>query len=222
LSFGPRRDRGARWPGGRGTRGGWIAIIMIAILLAGMGTAVYLALVVARQDHTIAGLRADLRSTARRTQAAAASGLSGVSGVSGLSGVSGSGPVLPVDAGTAVFTLPKAGGPLSVVAAAVRPRPGSAALTWLFIYDLHADPGARYGLLEGTCGGQYVTASDLADGTADRQGDLTIVAPNLAISSQAADVWILVYRWVDGVTIGGIQGPLVGGGAKTFRTTPPC
>jgi hypothetical protein len=210
LSFGPRRDRGARWPGGRGTRGGWIAIVMIAILLAGTGTAIYLALLVARQDHTIDGLRADLRSTARQTPAAAALGGSGV------------GPVLPVDAGSAMFTLPEAGGPLSVVAAAVRPRPGSAALTWLFVYDLHADPGARYGLLEGTCGGQYVTASDLADGTADRQGDLTIVAPNLAISSQASDVWILVYRSVDGVTIGGIQGPLVGGGAKTFRTTPPC
>jgi hypothetical protein len=216
MSFGPRRDRGARWPGGRGTRGGWFAIGMIAILLAGTGTAIYLALLVARQDHTIDGLRADLRSTARRTPAAAASG------VAGSLGVSGSGPALPVEAGSAMFTLPEAGGPLSVVAAAVRPRPGSAALTWLYVYDLHADPGARYGLLEGTCGGQYVTASDLADGTADRHGDLTIVAPNLPISSQAPDVWILVYRWVDGTTIGGIQGPLVGGGAKTFRTTPPC
>ena len=216
MSFGPRRDRGARWPGGRGTRGGWIAIVTIAILLAGTGTAIYLALLVARQDHTIDGLRADLRSTARRTPAAAASG------VAGSLGVSGSGPALPVEAGSAMFTLPEAGGPLSVVAAAVRPRPGSAALTWLFIYDRHAEPGERYGVLEGTCGGQFVTSSDLADGTADRQGDLTIVAPNLPISSQAPDVWILVYRWVDGTTIGGIRGPLVGGGAKTFRTTPPC
>ena len=188
-------------------------MVVIAVLLAGTGTAVYLALIVAGQDHTIDGLRANLRSTARRTSAAAALGLSGSLG---------SGPLLPVDAGSAMFTLPEAGGPLSMVAAAIRPRPGSAALTWLFVYDLHAEPGVRYGLLEGTCGGQYVTASDLADGTADRQGDLTIVAPNLAISSQAPDVWILVYRWADGVTIGGVQGPLVGGGAKTFRTTPPC
>jgi hypothetical protein len=210
LSFGPRRNRGARWPGGRG---GWIAIVVIAILLAGTGTAAYLALLVGRQDHTIDGLRADLRSTARRAPTA---------GASRSSGASGSSPGLPVDAGSAMFTLPQAGGPLSVVAAAVRPSPGSAALTWLFIYDRHAEPGERYGLLEGTCGGQFVTSSDLADGTADRQGDLTIVAPNLAISSQAPDVWILVYRWVDGATIGGIQGPLVGGGAKTFRTTPPC
>jgi hypothetical protein len=212
LSFGPQRGPGVRWRGGRGSwlpggRGGGIAIVVIAILLAGTGTAIYLALLVARQDHTIDGLRADLRSAARRTPAAAASG---------------SGPVLPVDAGSAMFTLPQAGGPLSVVAADVRPRPGSAALTWLFIYDEHAEPGERYGLLEGTCGGQFVTSSDLADGTADRQGDLTIVAPNLAISSQDPDVWILVYRWVDGATIGGIQGPLVGGGARTFRTTPPC
>jgi hypothetical protein len=213
LSFGPRRSRGVRWPGGRG---GWIAIVVIAVLLAGTGTAAYLALLVARQDHTIAGLRADLRSTARRTPGAADSG-----GLGSL-GASGSGPVLPADAGSAMFSLPQAGGPLSVVAADVRPRPGSAALTWLFIYDQHAEPGERYGVLEGTCGGQFVTSSDLADGTADRQGDLTIVAPNLAISSQSPDVWILVYRWVDGTTIGGIQGPLLGGGARTFRTTPPC
>ena len=202
MSFGPRPNRSVPRPGGRG---GWIAIVLIVILLAGTGTAVYLALLVGRQDHTIDGLRAELRSAAaRQTQAAAPV------------------PVLPVEAGSAMFTLPDAGGPLSVVAADVRPRPGSASLTWLFIYDRHAAPGERYGLLEGTCGGQFVTSSDLADGTADRQGDLTIVAPNLAINSQAPDVWILVYRWVDGATIGGVQGPLVGGGAKTFRTTPPC
>jgi len=209
LSFGPRRNRSARWPGGSGGwipggRGGWIAVVVIVILLAGTGTAAYLALLVGRQDHTIDGLRAELRSAGRRTPTAAP------------------GPVLPVEAGSAMFTLPQAGGPLSVVAADVRPSPGSDALTWLFIYDRHADPGQRYGLLEGTCGGQFVTSSDLADGTADRQGNLTIVAPNLDISSQAPDVWILIYRWVDGATIGGVQGPLVGGGAKTFRTTPPC
>jgi hypothetical protein len=209
LSFGPRRNRGARWPGGRGGwvpggRGGWIAIVVIVIMLAGTGTAAYLALLAARQDHTIDGLRAELRSDARRPPTAAPA------------------PVLPVEAGSAMFTLPQAGGPLSVVAADVRPRPGSAALTWLFIYDLHADPGARYGLLEGTCGGQYVTASDLADGTADRAGDLTIVASNLAISPGSAAVWVLVYRWEDGVTLGGIQGPLVGPGARIFRSAPPC
>ncbi len=95
-------------------------------------------------------------------------------------------------------------------------------MTWLFVYGQHASPGERYGLLEGTCGGQYVTASDLADGTADRAGDLSIVAPNLAISSSAADVWVLVYRLADGVTLGGIQGPLIGAGAKPFRSAPRC
>ena len=83
-------------------------------------------------------------------------------------------------------------------------------------------PGQRYGLLEGTCGGQYVTASDLADGIADGRGDLTITAQDLAISSQASDVWVMLYRWEDGAPLGGVQGPLTGIGAKTFRSAPPC
>jgi len=168
-------------------------------VLGALGTA--LGLVVAHQDDTIHDLRTALRN---EPHPAPATGL-------------------PVESGSALFTLPAVtGGSLSVVAAAVRPRPGSAALTWLYIYDRDAIPGARYGLLEGTCGGQYVTASDLADGTADRAGDLTIVASNLDISPGAADVWVLVYRWEDGVTLGGIQGPLVGPGARIFRSAPPC
>ncbi|MDQ2812496.1 MAG: hypothetical protein M3Z75_11665, partial [Actinomycetota bacterium] len=130
---------------------------------------------------------------------------------------------LPVESGSALFRVPAAGGgSLSVLAQAVRPRPGEAALTWLYVDDSRAEPGARYGLLEGTCGGQYVTPSDLADGTADRAGDLTIVASNLPISPRSADVWILVYRWADGVTLGGVQGPLTGPGATTFRARPRC
>jgi hypothetical protein len=201
LSFGPRRDHGSRWRGAG--RPGWIAPLVLVVLLASLGAVSYLALLATHQDDTIHGLRADLASAAHRAPVKAA-------------------PVLPVESGSAWFTLPDAGGSLSVVAAAVRPRPGSAALTWLFVYGRHADPGARYGLLEGTCGGQFVTSSDLADGTADRTGNLTIVAPNVPISSRASDVWILVYRWEDGVTLGGIQGPLIGTGARTFRTTPPC
>jgi hypothetical protein len=77
-------------------------------------------------------------------------------------------------------------------------------------------------VIEDTCGGQYVAAYDLADATADREGDFTIVVPNLAISAQAPDVWVLLYRWEDGAPLGGIQGPLTGSGAKTFRSTPPC
>ncbi len=180
------------------------------LLLASLGAVSYLALLVTHQDDTIHGLRADLRSADLRSAGHRAPATAAE-------------PVLPVESGSAWFTLRDAGGgSISVVAAAIRPRPGSAALTWLFVYDQHADPGARYGLLEGTCGGQFVTASDLADGTADQAGNLTIVAPNVPISSQASDVWVLVYRWEDGVTLGGIQGPLIGTGARTFRTAPPC
>jgi len=176
--------------------------VVLAALLAGLGTG--LSLFVAHQDATIRHLRTALRTASRPAPAPATAGL-------------------PVDSGSALFIMPAAGGgSLSMLAEAVRPRPGSAALTWLYIYDSDAEPGARYGLLEGTCGGQYVTASDLADGTADRSGDLTIVAPNLPISARAANVWVLVYRWQDGVTLGGIQGPLIGHGAKTFRSTPTC
>jgi hypothetical protein len=203
VSFGPRRNsdgrEGGRWRRGQWGRSGWVAILAVLVVLGGLGTA--LGLVVAHQDDTIHDLRAALRNEPHPAPATA----------------------LPVESGSALFTLPAVtGGSLSVVAAAVRPRPGSAALTWLYIYDRHAVPGARYGLLEGTCGGQYVTASDLADGTADRAGDLTIVASNLDISPGAADVWVLVYRWEDGVTLGGIQGPLVGPGARIFRSAPPC
>ena len=77
-------------------------------------------------------------------------------------------------------------------------------------------------MLEGTCGGQYVTASDLADGIADRLGDLTITARELAINPRAPDFWVMLYRWEDGTPLGGVQGPLTGSGAKTFRSAPPC
>ena len=122
-----------------------------------------------------------------------------------------------------MFRLPDAaGGSFSVVVVAVRPEPGSATLTWLFVYGRHASPGQRYGLLSDTCEGQYVAAYDLAEGTADRNGDLTIVAPNLDINPRAPDVWILVYGWADGAPLGGVQGPLTGNGARTFRSAPPC
>ena len=34
--------------------------------------------------------------------------------------------------------------------------------------------------------------------------------------------WLLVYRWQDGVPLGGIQGPLTGPGARIFRSAAPC
>jgi hypothetical protein len=157
---------------------------------------------VAHRDATIDHLRTVLRNAPQPAPATAA---------------------LPAVSGSATFWLPDAaGGSFSVVAVAVRPGPGSAALTWLFIYGQHANPGQRYGLLSDTCGGQYVTAYDLADGTADRNGDVTIVAPNLDINPRAPDVWILVYRWADGTPLGGVQGPLTGGGARTFQSVAPC
>jgi len=161
---------------------------------------VSLALLVAHRDDTINDLRAALRKARQPTPAIAA----------------------PVS-GSAMFSLPDAaGGSFSVVTVAVRPEPGSAALTSLFVYGQHANPGERYGLLSDTCGGQYVAAYDLAEGTADRKGDVTIVAPNLDISSTAPDVWVLVYRLADGAPLGGVLGPLTGNGAKTFRSVPPC
>ncbi len=204
LSFEPRPRRGAGWPGSR-RPGRGILIFLLGVLLASLGAGTYLALLTAHQDDTIQQLQSALRRD-RPSPAAAAAG-----------------PVLPVASGSTLSTFPDAaGGSFSMVAAAVRPKAGADALTWLFVYGQHASPGERYGLLEGTCGGQYVTASDLADGTADREGDLSIVAPNLDISAAAADVWVLVYRLDDGMTLGGIQGPLIGTGAKPFRSVPRC
>jgi hypothetical protein len=201
LSSGPHWRRGAPWP--KPSRGGWIAIFVLAVLLAAAGVTVSLALRVAHQDDTIDHLRTALRSAPHPVPAAVA---------------------LPAVSGTATFRLPgpAGGGSFSVVAVAVRPGPGSAALTWLFVYGQHANPGQRYGLLSDTCGGQYVAAYDLAEGTADPNGDLTIVASNLDINPRAADVWIQIYRLGDGAPLGGVQGPLTGNGARTFRSAPPC
>jgi hypothetical protein len=199
LSSGPRQHRSARRHGPG--RGGWIAIFVL-VLLGCLVVTVRLALLVGNQDDTINDLRAALRDAGHPAPAAVA---------------------LPAVSASAMFTLPDVGGgSFSVVAAAVRPDPGSATLTWLFIYGRHAIPGARYGVIEDTCGGQYVAENGLADGTADREGDLTIVAPNLAVSPRAPDVWVLLYRWGDGAPLGGVQGPLTGSGAKTFRSAPPC
>jgi len=200
LSSGPQSRRGTGWP--RPGRGGWIAISVLAVLLACFCVTLRLALLVAHQDDTIDHLRTVLRNAPHPAPAAAP---------------------LPAVSGSATFRLPDAaGGSFSVVAVAVGPEPGSTALTWLFVYGQHASPGQRYGLLSDTCGGQYVTAYDLADGTADRNGDLTIVAPDLDINPRASDVWILVYRWADGTPLGGVQGPLTGKGARTFQSVPPC
>jgi hypothetical protein len=200
LSFGPQGRRGARWP--RPSRGGWIAIVVLAVVLACLGVTVSLALLVAHQDDTINQLNGALRTASPPAPATAAQ---------------------PTVSGSATFELPGAGdGSFSVVAVAVRPGRASAAVTWLFVDGRHASPGQRYGLLSDTCGGQYVAAYDLAEGTADRNGDLTIVAPNLDIDPRAPGVWISVYRLADGAPLGGVQGPLTGSGARTFQSAAPC
>jgi hypothetical protein len=199
VSSGPRWGHGARWPGPG--RGGWIAILVLGGVLACLALTIGLALQVAHQNDTINKLQATIRNTRQPAPAAA---------------------VLPTIEASVAYALPDtADGSYSVVAVGIRPKPGSAVLTWLFLYARHASPGARYGLLRATCKGQHVTTSDLADGTADQDGNLTIVAPNLAVTSQAG-TWVEVYRWADGTALGGIQGPPIGRGATTFRSPPTC
>ncbi len=194
VSFGPRPRHGGSRHRSR------VRAAMILVLVACLGVIACRALLVVRRDDTVASLRAALRDT-RRPAPAATAELSG----------------------SAMFTLPgAAGGSFSMVAVAVRARPGAAPVTWLFVYGQHADPGQHYGLLEGLCGGQFVTASDLADGTADRGGNLTITVPGLGASAQDPKVWFMLYRSQDGAPLGGVQGPLAGRGARIFRSAPPC
>jgi hypothetical protein len=204
VSSGPKWRPGARWPGPGRRRRGWTVIFVVVLLacLAWLGATASLGLLVVHRDHTIDNLRAALQNARHPAPAGATSS---------------------TVIGSATFTLPDAaGGSFSVVAVGVRPAPGSGAVTWLFVYGQHAQPGERYGVIEDTCGGQYVAAYDVAHATADREGDLTIVAPDLAISPVAPDVWILLYRWDDGAPLGGVQGPLTGSGARVFRAVAPC
>ena len=196
VSSGPRWGHGARWPGPG--RNGWIAILVLGGVLACLGVTITLALQVAHQNDTINKLQAAVRNARKRTPATAAQ---------------------PTIEATVAYTLPDtANGSYSVVAVGIRPKPGSTILTWLFVYGRHAHPGERYGLRQATCRGQDV---DLADATADQDGNLTIVAPNLAIIPREG-AWVEVYRWVDGTALGGIQGPPIGRGAITFRDAPTC
>lgn len=199
VSSGPRWGHRARWPGSG--RSGWITILVLGGVLAGLGLTVTLALLVVHQHDTISKLHAAVRDTRQPAPAAAA---------------------LPAIEASVAYALPDtADGSYSVVAAGIRPEPGSAVLTWLFVHARHAHPGARYGLRQAACTGQHVTTSDLADGTADQDGNLTIVAPNLGVTPQAG-AWVEVYRRADGTVLGGIQGAPIGRGATTFRSAPTC
>lgn len=199
VSSGPRWGHGAWWPGPGRSR--WIAILVLGGALTCLGLTISLALQVAQQNDTINQLHAAVRNASRSAPATAAQST--------------------IEA-TVSYTLPgTADGSYSVVAVGIRPRPGSAVLTWLFVYGRHVHSGERYGLRQATCRGQDVTRSDLADGTADRDGNLTIVAPNLA-SIPREDAWVEVYRSADSTGLGGIQGPLLGRGAATFLDAPTC
>jgi hypothetical protein len=206
-----RRNPGRRNPGRRNPgRRGWIAIFLAGALVTSLG--VSLGLTRLGTPHEPA---ASTASRAARTAASPA--------VVARPAISATILARPAISATAVYALPGATkNAFSVVVLAVRPSPDSAPRTWLFVYGRDIHPGQRYGLLEDTCGGQYVTASDVADGTADQRGYLTIVARNLDISPTASDVWILLYRQEDGVSMGGVQGPLTGQGARTFRSVPRC
>jgi hypothetical protein len=204
LSSGPRgRPRWPLRPAGQ-AGGGPVAIVAAGVVLACLAaTIAYLALLVAQRDHTIAGLRAALRVTRQPVTTAA--------------------PALPQYASSAMLTFPdKSGGSFLMVAAAIRPQPGSGPVTWLFVYGQHARPGQRYGLLGGSCANGSMISYDWAAGTADWKGDLTIAAPDLFISGQDPDIWLLVHRLGDTSSLGGVRGPLIGGGAKAFRSAPPC
>ena len=199
MSSGPRRDNGTWWPGP--DRSHWIAILVLGGVLTCLGLIMGLALQVTHQNNTISKLHAAARNASKSAPATAAQAT--------------------IEA-TVAYTLPDtADGSYSVVAVGIRPRPGSAVLTWLFVYGRHVHSGERYGLRQATCTGQDVTRSDLADGTADQDGNLTIVAPNLAITPQEG-AWVEVYRSTDSTGLGGIQGPPLGRGAGTFRDAPTC
>jgi hypothetical protein len=204
LSAGPpEREQRPVWPRLPGGRGPVVAAAVLlacaAVALAGM------AMAVAHRDKMIDGLRAALATVRHRAPYAAPDS------------------ALPVESGTAVLAFPdKSGGSFSMFATAIRPGPHSGPLLWLYVHGQHETPGARYGLLGGTCGGQFVTSADLADGTADRSGDLAMVAPNLSVSPRDPRAWVLLYRMADGVTLGGVRGPFIGGGARAFRSVPPC
>jgi hypothetical protein len=129
---------------------------------------------------------------------------------------------LPLTSATAFHTFPDGShASFSLVATAISPRPGAAPMLWLYIHG-PAIPGQRYGLLGDVCGGQFVTPTDWAQATADSQGDLTIVAPDLPGQPADPALYVLVYQQDSGVTLGGIKGPLVSTGATPFRTAPPC
>jgi hypothetical protein len=199
VSSAPRWGHGGRWPGPG--RSGWFAVLVLGGILVGLGLTITLALQVAHQNDTINNLHAAVQNARQSAPSTVA---------------------LPTIEASVAYALPNtADGSFSMVAVGMRPKPGSEVRSWLFAYARDAHPAERYGLRQATCTGQHITTSALADATADQDGNLTIVAPNLA-SNIPEGAWVEVYRWADGTALGGIQGPLLGRGATTFRDAPTC
>jgi hypothetical protein len=182
------------------SRWGWVVVIACLALAVA-----HLADVTSQRDATISQLRAALRA-ARAHQAA------GVLEPQ----------VSPAETATAFHSFPDGRhGSFSVVAAAISSRPGAEPTLWLYVHG-HAQAGQRYGLLGDMCGGEFVTSSDLAEATADRHGDLTMVAGDLPVQLTGPRQYLLVYQMDSGDTLGGIKGPLLSAGATPFRLDPPC
>ncbi len=179
----------------------WPWLVVLACLMVAVA---HLAIVTSQRDVTIGHLRAALRTAqAHDAGAPAAAGR-------------------PVTGPTAFHRFPDGRhGWFSVVATAISARPGAAPTLWLFIHG-HAEPGQRYGLLGDMCGGEFVTASDWAQATADRHGNLTIVAPGVSAQPASPRLYLVVYQLDSGVTLGGIKGPLAGAQATPFRRSPAC
>lgn len=196
VSFGRgnRPRRGARWA--------WLVLVLCLIVVVAR-----LALLTSQRDATIGALRTALRTAQRAAPQRAGAREA---------------QAIPVASATAFHTFPD--GPhasFAVFAAAVSARPGATPALWLYIRG-HGQPGQRYGLLGDLCGGQFVTPSDWAEATADTRGNITIVAPDLPGSPADPRLYVLVYQLDDGVTLGGIKGPLLGAAATPFRAVPPC
>jgi hypothetical protein len=209
LSFGSERaPRWWHWPGTRGGISGGLSrraeAVLAALLAACLAALGWTGVLLSQRDHTIADLRHALR-TARQEPA--------LTSLPAAPGYDGS-QVLRF-AGTATSRF-------EMVAVAIRPGPGVPETTWVNVSGRHVRPGQRYALLGGLCGGQFVTSTSLAQATANRAGDVTFAAADLEVSPGDSLAWVLVFAEQDGVTLGGIQGPFTGTGARPFLSRPRC
>jgi hypothetical protein len=199
LSSGPRERTldGARWPG-PARRPAVIALVVLLVCCAGaLASAVT---VVMHQDKTINGLRVRITRQLRSSRNAA--------------------PALQVLSGRAFPSRP--GGSFTIVTAAGASGAAGQPRTWLYLYGQDTTPGGTYALVGGTCGAGDITSYAWAKGTANRQGNVTLAAPDLSLSPSDPHLWVMVQRLADGATLGGLSGPFVGGRTHGLWSQPPC